>query len=283
MHILKNEKSAYLLMIAGMALIPAGDAAGKVMGAEMGVDPFFIAWSRFALGGLLLAPLIRFNEFKFSLLVDWRIIFRALLIVAGIASIQTALVTSSLATVFGAFFVGPIVAYFGAAVLLKEPISLVRTFMLGGGFIGVLMVVKPGFGMEPGTGFALLAGLFYGGFLVANRWLSHAANPKDMLFSQLVIGSVALLPMGLNAVPQISWQISGLVLASAAFSLLGNLFLILALRRAGTSRLAPFVYFQLFFVVLLGYFIFDDLPGFVTLLGLMIILVSGFSSYFARN
>ncbi len=280
MRIGTSEKTAYLLMIVGMALIPGGDAAGKIMGAELAVDPFFIAWSRFSLGAFLLLPLVDFSTFKFGMFLDWRILLRGFLIVGGIVSIQTALVSTSMATVFGAFFVGPIFAYFGAAFFLKEPVSAPRTVLLGSGFVGVLLVIKPGFDMEPGVGFALLAGLFYGGFLVANRWLAHAAPPRDMLFSQLVIGAVVLLPVGAIQVPELSWQISGLVLASAGFSLLGNLFLILALRRADASRLAPFIYFQLIFVVLFGYLLFGDLPGTMTIIGLLVVLMSGFSSYY---
>ena len=261
-----------------MAAISLGDTAGKYLGFYLGVAPFFTAWTRFAFGALLIVPFVNWRQFDLSMFLDWRIILRASFIIGGICSILTALQTVDLASVFGAFFVAPIIAYFGAGWLLKERITLLRSLLLAIGFVGVLLVVKPGFGMEAGTGFALLAGVFYGAFLVTNRWLAGIASSTMLLFSQLLIGAVILMPFGLGAMPEFSWQISGLVALSAGFSLIGNLFLILASRQVETSSLAPIVYFQLIFATVLGYMVFGDLPDALALIGLSILLVSGLVS-----
>ena len=63
------------------------------------------------------------------------------------------------------------------------------------GFGGVLLVVKPGFGMTPGLPFAVMAGVFYGAYLVTNRWLAGDMNPTALLLSQLVIGALVLAPL----------------------------------------------------------------------------------------
>lgn len=276
--------SAAALMVLAMTLIPMGDASGKLLVAHYGIAPFFVAWTRFAVGGVLVLPFVfrsgKSQRFQMSLLWNWRIILRASLIVGGICSILTALRTISLANTFGAFFIGPIVAYFLAGWLLKERISIPRSALLLVGFGGVLLVVKPGFGMEAGTGFAILAGVFYGCFIVTNRWLASLSTPTNLLFSQLVIGALLLLPFGTNIIPEISWNVAGLVLASAAFSLLGNLFLIVAGSKIATTRLAPLIYFQLIAATGMGYVIFNDVPDLLSFLGLVILLVSGFAGLF---
>lgn len=269
------------LMLLAMALIPAGDAAGKLLGMA-GVAPAFTAWSRFALGAVMIAPFV-LHLTRPALFADWRVWLRGLLLAGGILSILTALGTEPIATVFGAFFVGPILAYVLSAWLLGEGFSRGRMVLLGTGFLGVLLVVKPGFGMTPGLGFALLAGVFYGGFLTASRWLSDTAPPGALLFSQLVVGALALAPFGLSALPAAEPRLIALTFGSALGSMLGNLFLILALRMAPASQLAPFVYTQLIAATVLGWAVFDTLPDRLTLIGLAVLLASGLATLALRR
>lgn len=264
------------LMLLAMMLIPAGDAAGKLLGMA-GVAPGFTAWSRFALGAAMILP-FTLRIMPLGLLADWRIWLRGLLLAGGILSILTALGTEPIANVFGAFFIGPILAYLLSAWLLREGFSRARLVLLALGFAGVLLVVRPGFGMTPGLGFAVLAGLFYGGFLTASRWLSGLAAPGALLLSQLIVGAVALAPVGLSAIPAVDLRLGALICASALGSMLGNLFLIRALGIAPASRLAPFVYTQLVAATFLGWAVFDSLPDGLTWAGLAILLISGLAT-----
>lgn len=269
------------LMLLAMALIPSGDAAGKLLG-EAGVAPVFTAWSRFALGAVLLLPFV-LHLTPLRLFLDWRVWLRGLLIAGGIVSILTALRTEPIANVFGAFFVGPMVAYLLSVWLLREAFSATRVALLAVGFLGVILVVKPGFGMTPGLGFAVLAGVFYGAYLTASRWLADLARPRAMLISQLVVGALVLAPLGLPAMPEITPRVGALTLASALGSMLGNLCLILALRMAPATRLAPFVYTQLIAATALGWAVFGVWPDALTLAGLGIVLASGLATLALRG
>jgi drug/metabolite transporter (DMT)-like permease len=269
------------LMLLAMALIPSGDAAGKLLG-EAGVAPAFTAWSRFALGAALLAPFV-LHLTPARLFLDWRVWLRGLLIAGGIVSILTALRTEPIANVFGAFFVGPMVAYLLSVWLLREAFSAARVVLLVLGFLGVTLVVKPGFGMTPGLGFAVLAGVFYGAYLTASRWLADVARPRAMLISQLLVGALVLAPAGLPATPEITPRIGALTAASALGSMLGNLCLILALRMAPATRLAPFVYTQLIAATVLGWAVFGVWPDPLTLAGLGVVLVSGMATLALRG
>ncbi|WP_297620986.1 DMT family transporter [uncultured Roseicyclus sp.] len=268
------------LMLLAMSLIPAGDTAGKLLG-EAGVAPAFTAWSRFALGAVMILPFV-LHLTRPAIFADWRVWLRGLLLAGGIVSILTALGTEPIANVFGAFFLGPILAYVLSAWLLNEGFSRARMVLLGIGFLGVLLVVRPGFGMTPGLGFAVMAGVFYGGFLTASRWLSDIAHPGALLLSQLVVGALVLAPFGLTAWPELEPRILALTLGSALGSMLGNLCLILALRMAPASGLAPFVYTQLIAATVLGWAVFDALPDALTLTGLAVLVVSGLATLALR-
>ncbi len=268
------------LMLLAMSLIPAGDTAGKLLG-EAGVAPAFTAWSRFALGAAMILPFV-LHLTRPAIFADWRVWLRGLLLAGGIVSILTALRTEPIANVFGAFFLGPILAYVLSAWLLNEGFSRARMVLLGIGFLGVLLVVRPGFGMTPGLGFAVMAGVFYGGFLTASRWLSDIAHPGALLLSQLVVGALVLAPFGLTAWPELEPRILALTLGSTLGSMLGNLCLILALRMAPASGLAPFVYTQLIAATVLGWAVFDALPDALTLTGLAVLVVSGLATLALR-
>jgi drug/metabolite transporter (DMT)-like permease len=275
------------LIFTAMTCIVLGDTAGKAL-AQMGISPTFVAWARFALGALCVLPFAALKRNELRDFLNWRLILRAMVIVAGILSILTALRTEPIANVFGGFFVGPAIAYFGAALVLREKITLTRTLLLALSFVGVLLVVKPGFGMSTGMGFALLAGTFYGTYLLTTRWLAHAYRPRFLLLSQLVIGAVLLAPLALPLWPgdwgsaatppttkTLNLPIWGLITLSALGSAIGNYIVVIASRRMSASFIAPLIYTQLIAATLLGWIAFGDLPDPVAMIGLVTILASG--------
>lgn len=268
-------KAAAIMFIA-MSFIPAGDSAGKLLSAGHGVAPIFVAASRFAIGALIVLPFVLRDSWR--AFGDWRLWLRALMLTGGIVSIQVALRTAPLADVFAAFFIGPAFSTLLAVLLLREPLTLRRAVLLGLGFGGVLLVVRPGLDAAPGLEYAALAGVFYGAYLTASRWLGAVAAPRILLFSQLALSALATAPLALPHMPDMTPPILGLTMASAICSMLGNGLLILAYRMELATRLAPLVYFQLVAATALGWAIFGDLPDGLTWAGLALILGSGIAS-----
>lgn len=273
---------AALIMSAGMCFIPVGDTAGKLLGGA-GVAPVFVAWSRFGLGAILVLAVMRGRGFEFRVFRDWRYWARALLITVAVTCILTALTTEPIANVFAAFFVGPILSYFLAARALGETITRARTVLLFAGFCGVLMVVRPGGDISAGIGWALLAGMLYGCFLVATKWLSGTVAPRSLLLSHLTIGALLLTPWGIAAMPEADGTTIALVLASAAASAIGNLLHTIATRMADASRLAPLVYVQLVSATVMGILVFGEWPDGWSLAGLALLLASGFGAFFLQR
>ncbi|NKW91628.1 DMT family transporter [Rhodobacteraceae bacterium R_SAG9] len=266
----------FVLMFVAMSMIPAGDTAGKLMTQDFGTSPLFVAWSRFVLGSLIALPLLRPDALR--LLTNWRIWLRAALLTGGITCIQTALQTAPLADVFAAFFIGPLFSYLLSVLLLGETVTRARSALMGLGFLGVMLVVRPSFDMSPGLLWALAAGLFYGAFLTASRWLAPIARPTSLLFTQLFLAAVMMTPFCLNQIPPMTPTLAGLTAASAILSMGGNFLLLFAYARAEAAVLAPFVYLQLVSAVALGWLIFKDLPDAYTWLGLSLIIGAGIAS-----
>lgn len=270
------------MVVGAMTLIVGGDVAGRAM-TSAGFSQLFVAWARFALAAIVLFPFCGLQRSELRMLLRPALIFRACLIAAGISCILTALKTEELATVFGGFFVGPIVSYALSAVLLKERVTIPRTVLLMVSFGGVLLVVKPGFDMTAGVGFALLAGVFHGSYLVSTRWLAGAYRPRFLLLSQLLIGTVVLAPAAIGPLPSFTPTMIVLVTISAMGSAIGNLLLVLANRVADASVIAPLIYSQIIIATAFGFGFFGEWPDTIALLGLGIIIAAGAGSIWAAG
>lgn len=129
-----------------------------------------------------------------------------------------------------------------------------------------------------GTGmiFAVMAGVFYGAYLAATRWLAPFHPSPFLLASQLVIGAVLLLPAGLGSVPDSAdpriWM---LVIVSSLASAFGNYLLVVVNRTTPATVSAPLIYFQLIAATVIGFLVFGDWPEPLALLGLGVIFASG--------
>ncbi len=264
-------------VVLAMFLIVGGDAAATVL-TGAGFPQVFVAWTRFALAAVLLAPFCGLRWAELRQFADWRLFLRAGLIVGGIVCILTALKTEPLANVFAGFFVGPVVSYFLSALLLREQITPLRTVLLLISFAGVMLVVRPGFGMTAGMGLAVLAGGFHGCYLVATRWLAGGFRPRFLLLSQLVIGAIILAPFAVLPVPDFTAPVIGLITISALGSAAGNLLLVMVNRTTPAGVVAPLVYSQLLAAMVIGWAVFGQWPDGLSLLGLLIIMTAGVSS-----
>ena len=244
-----------------------------------GVAPGLVAWTRFLIAAVVLLPFSGLSLAELPKLLEWRVFLRALLVASGIFCILTALKTEPIANVFGAFFIGPVVSYVLAILFLGERPSFARGVLLGVGFLGVMLVVKPGFGASSGMVYALAAGVFYGGYLAMTRAVAGEVRPRFLLISQLIIGSVVLTPVGVSAdLPDFGAVLVGLILISALGSAAGNYLLVIANRRAEASLIAPLVYTQLISATVAGVAVFGDWPDAVSFLGLALIAGSGIGS-----
>jgi len=173
-------------------------------------------------------------------------------------------------------FVAPLITTTLSPFLLNEKVGLRRWSAVIVGFIGSLIVIRPGFlDLNLATIAGLGTGFFYGLYLIVTRKLHTADNP---LLTLLLTGVVGLF-IGSFIVPFFwldptltQWLLLALM---GIFACLGHFFLIISLKYAEASKLAPFGYFEIVTNVILGYYFFADFPDSWSWLGLIIIIFSG--------
>ncbi len=268
---------AFVVFVA-VSLVVIGDVAGKLLSAR-GVEPIMVAWTRLVIGVVVVLPFSGLKLSELNSLRDWRVLLRAACITNAIFCIQMALLHEPVANVFGALFIAPLISFILSMVFLGEQPSRMRAVLLGLGFVGVLLVVKPGFGASFGMVYGVIAGISYGCYLMLTRVTSPLYRPRLLLMTQLIVGSIAVTPLGMQAaLPDMTPYMVLLILISALASAGGNLLLAVANRNAEASLIAPLVYTQLITATVLGVVVFDDWPDLYSFAGLSLIALSGLAS-----
>jgi len=175
------------------------------------------------------------------------------------------------------FYLAPLVVAALAGPLLGEWIDWRRAVAISIGFVGVLVVIQPGFGgFQWAYLVALGATLIYSLYNISTRYLSAFDGPEVTLFYSTLVGIAATAPFAFaewqwpQDVATWAWLISMGVSGGIAHWLL-----ILAHRDAPAPILAPFVYTGLLWMSLGGYLVFGDVPAIATLAGCAIVIASG--------
>jgi drug/metabolite transporter (DMT)-like permease len=171
----------------------------------------------------------------------------------------------------------PLIIALLAAPVLGERMDRAHWAAIVVGFIGVLLIVRPGTqGFHPALLLSLIVAFLYALFnLLTRRLAAHDSPETTQLFSS-VGATLALMPFALAAwqTPATAHQWSILILIGAAGGL-GHYLLALAHRYAPASVLAPFLYQQIVWMMLLGYLVFGDVPDTAVVIGAAIVIVSG--------
>ncbi len=167
----------------------------------------------------------------------------------------------------------PLIAW----VWLKEKVGMVVWASLFIGFVGILLILKPGVQMlaDPTALIAISAALFSAFALVAVNQLSRDEPVKRILFYYFLISSVATAPFALlfwKAPSLKEWlYLAGIGILMAAAQLL----IILAYQHATATSIAPFNYCVVIFSGLIGWFVWKNEPTLLSLLGVILVTAGG--------
>ena len=202
--------------------------------------------------------------------------FRAVSGTIAIIALFVGLRNLPLTDVISLTFTGPLFVTIMSVIFLSEKVGVRRWSAVIIGFVGSLIVIRPGFmELNLATIAALGTGFFYGIYLVITRKLHTSDSPLLTLLLTGVVGAVIasfLVPVVWISPTFNQWSLLALM---GIFACLGHLFLILSLKYADASKLAPFGYFEIVTNVILGYYFFGDFPHYWTWIGLAIIVCSG--------
>jgi drug/metabolite transporter (DMT)-like permease len=161
--------------------------------------------------------------------------------------------------------------------LLGEWVRWRRWTAIAVGFIGVLVVTRPGAGsFQPAALLSLSGAICYALYALSTRMLARTDSNETTLFYSNIVGAAALLPV----VPFV-WStpsdalVIALMVATGALASFGHYLLIAAHRLAPAAVLSPFMYTEIALVIALGFLVFGDLPNRWTLTGAAIVVASG--------
>jgi S-adenosylmethionine uptake transporter len=263
-------------MASGMFLFSAVDAMCKVLTETL--HPVQILWFRQL--GLLGGVLIYLSFKGLSVLRTNRLglqILRGFSSIVSACSFIFALRYLPLAEAVAVSFVAPFFVVLMAASVLKEKVGLRRWLSILVGFIGALIIIRPGLGVfDPATILVLIAAFAFAGRQVLSRFLSGLDNLSTTIAYTALTCSCAV-----TLVLPFVWSLpaSGrewlLLFCVAIVAGLGELCIIMALNVAQAVVVAPVQYTLIIWGTFYGYLIFGNLPDFLTLLGAIVISLSG--------
>ena len=257
-------------------MLPIMDGFAKYLSADLPV--LQITWARYFFTVAFTFPIMFFffkNQLKWSDKPKLQLIRGLILLTANICFFYSISIIS-LAKALTLAFVAPLIVTAFSPVFLGEKVGIRRWSAVTIGFIGSLVVIRPGFvEINLASLAALGTGIMYGFYLIITRKLSTSDNPLLTLLLTGVVGAVIIscvMPFVWVKPTLNQWS---MMAAIGVFACIGHLFLILSLKYADASKLAPFSYFEIITNIIIGYYFFSDFPDNWTFLGLFIIVLSG--------
>jgi len=258
------------------AILPFMDTIAKYLSSELSF--FQITWARYFFTVFFTLP---FMFFFFRKNLTWTSqpklqIFRGLTLFFANILFFYSISIIPMAKALTLAFIAPLITTALSPIFLGEKVGFRRWSAVIVGFVGSLIVVRPGFiEFNLASIAALGTGFFYGIYLIITRKLHSSDSPLLTLLLTGVVGAVVasfIVPVVWINPTLNQWSLLALM---GIFACLGHLFLILSLKYADASKLAPFGYFEIVTNVILGYYFFGDFPHYWTWVGLAIIVCSG--------
>jgi drug/metabolite transporter (DMT)-like permease len=271
------------LLIASMWVLPWLDASGKWLMA-VGIPMLFLSWVRYAMHLVFVLTLIVPAR-------GWGVLrsrhpyaqaLRGISMMSATVMFFTTLSYLPQAEGTAINYLAPFFVLLVAPWVLREPAKLSRWLAASLSFVGVLIIIRPGSGLNPaGVGFGLLGALSFAGQYIFTRRVA-GDDPYTSVIWSGAVGTAALtlalpisLPMArpvLDSFGPLQWAV---LLSTGVTGGLGHLLQISAYRRAPASMLAPLSYFAVVSATVVGWIVTGHVPDAVTWLGIGVICASG--------
>lgn len=286
MFVMSDNLKGAALMVGSMTAFTINDAFMKAIAGEL---PLFQAMFLRGLG--LVACLIGLcaaaGQLRPAVSVRdwWLVVLRGLAEVGGAVFFMTALFHMPLANVSAIMQATPLAVSLAGAIFLGEMLGWRRLLAILVGFLGVLLIVRPG-----GSDFSIFTLAAVGAVIcVTFRDLAARRLSKDLpsLFAALVAAVLVTAFVGLASLLEnwapISTKAAAQLTGAMIFILGGYFFSVAAMRVGEVSFTAPFRYTSLLVALILGFVVFGDLPGPITLIGAGIVVVTGLFTLYREH
>jgi drug/metabolite transporter (DMT)-like permease len=278
-----NSSSAIIMIVVSTFLFSSMDAATKYLGGFLSV--VLVLWTRYTIQAAIMAlvvarrrgaPGFRTAHPRFQLL-------RGLLLatISGLAFYSMR--RMPLAEFTAIIMLSPVLITAVSGWLMKESIGRMRWFLVWSGFLGTVIVIRPGSGLFGWVVIIpLVAMVVSSGYSLITSRLAVLENPYTTQFYSGAVGSVLLFPLLMLERAELvaflgsaDFGKAGLLLLIGVLGTIGHLLLVMAFSRAGTSALMPFTYAQIGFAALMSGIFFSHAPDFWAWIGMAMIAASG--------
>ena len=273
-----------LWQIIGMLFFGSMDAVSKHLTSSLPViEILWVRYLFFALFGFLLA--VHYSGLRgLRTSIPFLQIARGLSLVFEIVLFTYAFRYLPLADAHVMAASVPLIVLALAVPILKERVGHRRWFAVVLGFLGVLIILRPGFGnWQPILFLPLLGAFGFAVYLVLTRMAAKFDTIGTSAFYTGLVGLSVLtifLPLEWKTPTIEEW---GWLLLASVLGLCGHISVIKALSMAEASVLQPFFYVVLVWATFLGFIIFDDIPDFITIIGACIIVGSGLYAWYRER
>jgi drug/metabolite transporter (DMT)-like permease len=271
-----NTLKAVAMMLVAMAVLPLIDVFAKFLG-QQNVPIVQLVWARFFFGALFTLPFawrVK-SESIFRPSLPWHQSARAALLILGTGFFFWSLQYLPIADTLAIYFIQPILVTALSPFLLGEKVGARRWSMVVLGFVGVLIIIRPGFKeFNLGVILALGAGLCSAAYLIITRRMTGSVNAMVTSFQTSWLGAIPLtlaLPFVWYSPELTQWL---MLLGIGFFAIVGHYLIVRAYDYAEASLMSPLSYTEMINAVFCGWLFFDDFPDRYTFLGVSILIGS---------
>ena len=271
-----RTRLAILTICAGVAFLASNDAIAKLLVERY--DPIQVVFFRNLIAlpmvGAFVLYLHGWSGFQTAHVQIHAA--RGLLMLGGAYTFFKGLETLDLAEATALVFSAPIFITALSVPLLGEAVGWRRWLAVVIGFVGVLIIVRPGGAtFQPASLYVIGTALLYAIFMISARWLGPRESMWTMMFYVMLFPMLYAAPLAATVWVPISLDDLPFFVAQALLGALGITLIGQAFRLAPAAIVAPFDYTALIWASLLGWLVWADTPGFWTLVGASVIVVSG--------
>ncbi|MDA0703642.1 MAG: DMT family transporter [Proteobacteria bacterium] len=281
----RDGPRAILLFTVSMGLFPVSDTIAKLLTMDYPVAQ--VVWARY-LVFLAVITLLMLRQAEGRRRFRTRRpdiqILRGICMAVGAYTFVFALSYISVVDVLAILFLSPLIMVILSIPLLGEQVGPHRWGAVIVGFLGVLIVMRPGLGVMHWAGsMALIAAATSAFQQILGRKLGSTDHPMTSVFYPALVGFViasAVVPFDWRPPSGNFWPLIGVLGLIGAVAHFG---VIKALSMAPASMLSPFNYGQIFSGALTGYLVFGHLPDFWSTVGIAVIVASGLYIYWRER
>ena len=269
-------------MILAMAGFAFEDLFIKMLSAHLPISEVIIILGFTGSIVFLIIALLQRAPIFHKDLLNKHVIIRTICELLGAVFFVTAIALTPLSSATAILQITPLLVTIGAVIFFREKVGWRRWTAVFVGFMGVLLIVRPGFeGFMPASIFALLGSLF-----LAARDLATRAMKVDLpsvtiaLYAFIAFGISGILIIPFNS-PMIIPTSNQMIyfIGASTFGVIAYYSLVISSRIGEMSVISPFRYSRIVFAMLLAIIILGERPDSLTLIGATIVVASGFYTF----